>query len=178
MPPESRLGAQLGEAATALRRIDARYAPIGGLALAPHNVVRATQDVELLIDADKSEAVDAELVRLGYRCIHRTSEAGNYLRGDERIDLLYARRPIARQLLAGAAELSTSLGTLHVIISEGLIGFKLQGFVNDARRTQDLEDSRALLRANRGRMDLAEVRGYFELFDRGALLDDLLREAA
>lgn len=96
--------------------------------------------------------------------------------GDERIDLLYAHRPIAKRLLAGAAELDTSLGSVRVISSEGLIGFKLQGLVNDPRRTQDLEDIRALLRANRGHLDLAEVREYFELFDRGSLLDELLRE--
>jgi hypothetical protein len=72
--------------------------------------------------------------------------------------------------------LTTSLGVLRVISPEGLIGFKLQGLVNDPRRTQDLEDIRALLRANRGKLDLAEVRQYFQLFDREALLDELLNQ--
>lgn len=40
-------------------------------------------------------------------------------------------------------------GELRVIGAEGLIGFKLQGWVNDPDRTQDLEDIRALLRTNR-----------------------------
>lgn len=57
-----------------------------------------------------------------------------------------------------------------------LIGFKLQALVNDPSRTRDLEDIRALLRANRGTLDTAELRGYFRLFDREALLDELLRE--
>ena len=60
--------------------------------------------------------------------------------------------------------------------AEGLIGFKLQGLVNDSRRTQDLEDIRALLRANRATLDMEELREYFRLFDREALLDELLRE--
>ena len=60
--------------------------------------------------------------------------------------------------------------------AEGLIGFKLQGLVNDPRRTQDLEDIRALLRANRATLDMEELREYFQLFDREALLDELLRE--
>jgi hypothetical protein len=62
------------------------------------------------------------------------------------------------------------------VSAEGLIGFKLQGLVNDPRRTQDLEDIRALLRANRTSLDMEEVRGYFRLFDRESLLDELVRE--
>jgi hypothetical protein len=81
------------------------------------------------------------------------------------VDLLYARRPIAQQLLANAESRDTSFGTLRVVSLEGLVAFKLQGYVNDPRRTQDLEDIRALLRANRDRVDRAELREYFRLFD-------------
>jgi predicted nucleotidyltransferase len=176
MPPISRLGKQIAEVTEALRSIGASYALIGGLALAPYNVIRATQDVDLLTELEKAEALDSELIRLGYHCLHRSIDAGNYVRGDERVDLLYAYRPIARRLLAGAVELKTSLGDLRVISTEGLIGFKLQGLMNDPRRTQDLEDIRALLRANRARLDMAEVREYFRLFNRETLLDELLRD--
>jgi hypothetical protein len=178
MAPLSRLGRQIVEITAALHRAGAPYALIGGLALASHNVIRATQDVDLLADLEKADAIEAEFVKLGYRCLHRSEDAANYLRGAERVDLLYARRPIARRLLAGAAELSTSLGSLRVISTEGLIGFKLQGLVNDPRRTQDLEDIRALLRANRAELDMVEVRGYFHLFNRDSLLDELLQDDA
>jgi hypothetical protein len=57
-----------------------------------------------------------------------------------------------------------------------LIGFKLQGWVNDPRRTRDKEDIRALLRANRDTVDMQEVREYFELFNRTELLHALLRD--
>lgn len=172
----SRLGKQITEVTAALESVGARYALIGGLALASHNVIRATQDVDLLTDLEKADEIEAELVKLGYRCLHRGVDAGNYVRGDERVDLLYAHRPIARRLLAGAAELNTSLGHLRVISTEGLIGFKLQGVVNNPRRTQDLEDIRALLRANRAKLDMAEVREYFRLFNRDSLLDELLQD--
>lgn len=76
------------------------------------------------------------------------ADAGNYVRGDERVDLLYASRPVARRLLASAAESKTSLGDLRVVSAEGLIGFKLQALANDPRRTRDLEDIRALLQAS------------------------------
>lgn len=174
--PLSRLGKQIAEAAAALDGIGARFALIGGLALASHKVVRATQDVDLLAEAEESEKIDAELLRLGYRCLHRSADAANYVRGDERLDVLYASRPVARRLLAAAAPTKTALGELRVVGAEGLIGFKLQGLVNDPRRTQDLEDIRALLRANRDALDMREVREYFRLFEREALLDDLLRE--
>ena len=152
--PLSRLGKQIAEVAAALNAIGVRFALIGGLALASHKVVRATQDIDLLTEAERADEIEAELVRLGYRCLHRSSDAANYARGDERVDFLYASRPIARRLLNGAIELATALGELRVVSAEGLIGFKLQALVNDPRRTQDLEDIRALLRANRATLDM------------------------
>lgn len=176
MAPISRLGRQIAEVTAALNARGVQFALIGGLALASHRVVRATQDVDLLADAERAGEIDAELARLGYRCLHRSTDAGNYARGDERVDLLYASRPIARRLLANAVESETSLGTLRVVTAEGLIGFKLQALANDPRRTQDLEDIRALLRANHATLDMAEIREYFRLFERESLLDELLRE--
>lgn len=176
MVPASRLGRQLAEVAAALDAIGARFALIGGLALASHKVVRATQDVDLLVEAEKADAIDAELVRLGYRRLHRSADAGNYVRNDERLDLLYAHRTIARRLLEEAPVAQSALGNLPVVRAEGLIGFKLQALVNEPRRTQDLEDIRALLRANRATLDMEQVRGYFRLFERESQLDELLRE--
>jgi hypothetical protein len=174
MASVSRLGKQIEEVVAALNAMGARFALIGGLALASHKVIRATQDVDLLTDADIADQIDAALTKLGYSCMHRSAEAANYLRGDERVDFLFASRPIARRLLTDAAEHTTLFGVLRVISTEGLIGFKLQGLVNDPRRTQDLEDIRALLRANRGTLDMNEVREYFRLFERESLLNELL----
>jgi len=176
MSSVSRLGRQIEEIVGALKRINAPFALIGGLALPSHKVVRATQDVDLLIDADKADEIDAELAKLGYRCLHRSADAGNYVRDDERVDFLYASRPAARRLLATAREVRTSFGDLRVISTEGLIAFKLQALVNNPRRTQDLEDIRALLRTNRATLNMAEVEEYFRLFDRLPLLHELLNE--
>jgi len=174
--PLSRLGKQLQEAVAALEKIGARFALIGGLALAPYKVVRATQDVDLLIDADLADAVDRKLGALGYQCLHRSTDAANYLRGDQRLDFLYAHRPAARRFLQSARALQTPFGTLHVVSAEGLIAFKLQGWVNNPRRTQDLEDIRALVRANRDTLNRSEIREYFVLFNRESLLDEILNE--
>ena len=170
----ARLIDQIREAVAAFVGLRTPPALIGGLALAAHQVVRATRDVDFLVDADDAERLHALLLGLGYQCIHRSEDAANYLRGDEGLDLLYAHRPEARRLLATAQERETGMGRLRVISAEGLVGFKLQGFVNDASRMRDLDDIRALLRANRGTLDMQEVRRYFALFDREPLLDELL----
>lgn len=80
--------------------------------------------------------------------------------------------------MANALERDTAFGLVRVISAEGLIGFKLQGWVNNPRRTQDLEDIRALVRANRETLDLAEVREYFRIFKHESLLDGILSEPA
>jgi hypothetical protein len=45
---------------------------------------------------------------------------------------------------------TTPVGVLNVISLEGLIAFKLQGLVNDPRRTQDLEHTRMPSHADSG----------------------------
>src|SRR5688572_23905106 len=115
MAPLSRLGKQIDEAVALLHALGARFALIGGLALASHKVVRATQDIDLLIDSERADEVDEALIKLGYHCLHRSPEAGNYLRGDERLDFLYASRPTALKLLADAPEVHTAFGRLNVI---------------------------------------------------------------
>ncbi|MBB5014310.1 nucleotidyltransferase family protein [Rehaibacterium terrae] len=172
----SRLVDQIKQVLAAFADSKQPPALIGGLALAVHNVVRATRDVDFLADADDADRLHRVLLDLGYRCIHRSEDAANYVRDDEGLDLLYAHRPIARRLLAEAEERDTGLGRLRVISAEGLIAFKLQGFANDPSRLRDLDDIRALLQANRATLDMTEVADYFRLFDREQLLDELIAE--
>lgn len=174
----ARLFDQIAQALAAFASRGVSPALIGGLALAAHDVVRATQDVDFLLDSTDADRVHDILLGLGYRCIHRSEDAANYIRGDEGLDLLYAHRPIARQLLDQAAERDTPMGRLRVISAEGLIAFKLQGFVNDSTRTRDLDDIRSLLQAKGPALDMDEVARYFTLFDRQALLDELIADPA
>jgi hypothetical protein len=178
MTVQSRLGRQIAEIMAALGSQGVPFALIGALALNAHRVVRATSDVDLLAPAARAGEVDAIAIKLGYRCLHRSDDAANYARGDERLDLLWASRPLSLRLLAAAVPRSTLFGELPVVSAEGLIGFKLQALVNDPRRGQDLEDIRKLLSANREALNLAEVRDYFRLFDRESLLDRLLTTIA
>lgn len=173
----ARLLQQFREALEILRVCRTPPALIGGLALVAHQVVRATQDVDFLVDAEDAEALHAALLEHGYHCIHRSEDAANYVRESERLDILFAHRPRARRLLAGAAVAQTGAGPVPVVSVEGLVALKLQGFVNDPLRTQDLEDIRALLRRHSASVDINELREYFALFDRENLLDELLEQA-
>lgn len=172
----SRLVEQIRQVLAAFAGIERTPALIGGLALAAHQVVRATRDVDFLVDAADADRLHEILLGLGYRCIHRSEDAANYLRDDEGVDLLYAHRATARRLLADASERATVMGPLRVVSAEGLIGFKLQALVNNPTRTRDLDDIRALLRAQRGRLNMPEVQEYFALFDCKEMLDELLAE--
>jgi len=174
MPVASRLGKQIEEVVSTLTSTGAPFALIGGLALAPYKVIRATQDVDLLTDGAMAETIHSALLALGYRCLHRSPDAGNYQREDERVDLIYAHRPAALRLLASARPRQTPFGQLNIVSPEGLIGLKLQGYVNDPRRTRDRDDIRALITANREALDMGEVREYFRLFGKEELLQELM----
>lgn len=173
----TRLVDQIRETLVAFASLRTQPALIGGLALAAHNVVRATQDVDFLANAADAEKIDALLRGLGYRCMHRSDDAANYLRGDEGMDFLFAHRPAALKLLGTAQERDTGFGRLRVVSAEGLIGFKLQAFVNQPQRKLDIEDIRSLLRANRATLNMDEVRQYFRLFEHETLLDEILSSA-
>lgn len=167
---------QIKEVLRAFAGLGTPPALIGGLALAAHQVIRATRDVDFLVDADDADRIHAILLGLGYGCVHRSEDAANYLRGDEGLDLLYAHRPIARRLLTQSQARDTAMGRLRVISVEGLIAFKLQANVNDPRRGRDLDDIRALLKAHRGALNMGELREYFSLFGREAQLDELVEQ--
>jgi hypothetical protein len=167
---------QMSEALAAFAACKTEPALIGGLALAAHNYVRATQDIDFLADAADADRLHDALLGIGYRCIHRSEDAGNYVRGDEGLDFLYAHREISRRLLATAISRETAFGKMRIVSAEGLIGFKLQAVVNDPERARDLDDIRFLLRNNRGKLNMQEVERYFLLFERKELLDELLAE--
>ncbi len=172
----SRLVAQIKQAVAAFSECKMPPALIGGLALAAHRVVRATRDVDFLAGSEDADHLHEVLIGLGYRCVHRSEDAANYLRNDEGLDLLYAHRPIARKLLKEAVVYPTVMGSLRVVSAEGLIGFKLQALANDSSRIRDIEDIRALLSARNGQLDMQEIREYFALFDRMQWLDELIAE--
>ena len=172
----SRLVDQIKQALVAFKGCKTPPALIGGLALAAYEVVRATRDVDFLVDVADADHLHAVLTKLGYRCMHRSEDAANYVREDEGLDLIYAHRPVSQRLLIEAKERDTALGRVRLISIEGLIGFKVQALANDPSRLRDRDDILALLRAHHARLNMDEVRGYFVLFDQTEMLDEWLAE--
>ncbi len=121
------LAEQIREALSMFARSGTQPALIGGLAVVAHQVVRATQDVDFLVAAEAADTVHDALLGLGYQCLYRSEDAANYVRGTEGLDLLYAHRPLARQLLERATERDTPMGRLRVISVEGLISTAATG---------------------------------------------------
>ena len=116
----SNLAEQIREALRMFARSGTAPALIGGLAVVAHQVVRATQDVDFLVEVEAADRVHAALLGLGYRCLYRSEDAANYVRETEGLDLLYARRPLARRLLAQASERETPMGRMRIISRRGM----------------------------------------------------------
>lgn len=174
-PAESSLIAQLREVDSALRGASIRYALIGGVAVNIHGFIRATRDLDILLLGEDSDIAHRLFTELGYTAIDRRDDLASYVRQTDRLDVIYARRPISRNLLDRSLQVSFADTSVPAIPVEGLLGLKIQALNDDPRRIKDLNDLIELFRIHRGRLNLAEVRSYFRLFDREKLLDDILR---
>ena len=73
----SNLAEQIREALSMFVRIGTEPALIGGLAVVAHQVVRATQDVDFLVEAEAADRVHDALLDLGYQCLYRSEDAAN-----------------------------------------------------------------------------------------------------
>jgi hypothetical protein len=163
-------------------------AVMGGVAVAAWRRIRATHDVDLLIDLDNSRF--AEVFRaLDKGGVHRKHMAPFIAVGDTRfiqflydlpdleaevrVDLLLADSPFQRQALARAVEPKSSLGRgIRVLSCEDLILFKLL-----AGRIIDRADAAYLLRVNRDELDLAHLNKWAQSLAIEATLKEIWREA-
>ena len=172
---ESALIAQLRETAVALQKAGLRYLLIGGVAVNIHGYLRATRDLDLMLLVEDADVAHDLFVRLGYETLDRKPDIASYVRGAQRLDVIYARRPISRGLLERPQEADFSGLNLPVVSLEGLLGLKIQAFSDDPRRIRDYQDMIELIRTRRDDLDFDEVRSYFRLFDKERVLDDILR---
>ena len=159
-----------------------RIGLIGGFALPFHGVMRATADVDFLVDAAGADHLHQALIAAGQRCLHRTQELANYDSTTPDlapVDVLYARRPATLAMLERALHASPPGAdvAIPVVDAEGIIGLKVQAMANaPARRDRERADIRELLTAHRHRLDLALIREYYRLLGLEAELDELLDE--
>ncbi|MBK7005758.1 MAG: nucleotidyltransferase family protein [Burkholderiales bacterium] len=76
----SNLAEQIREALNMFARNGTEPALIGGLAVVAHQVVRATKDVDFLLEAEAADKVHDALLDLGYQCLYRSEESTMYAR--------------------------------------------------------------------------------------------------
>lgn len=64
-----------------LRQTGIEHALIGGVAVGLHGLVRATKDLDLLVDRARADDVHAIMQELGFETLGRSAVFGNYLVG-------------------------------------------------------------------------------------------------
>ena len=150
-----------------------RYAAIGGFGMAAIGFQRATMDLDFVVHRDDLGTLHGILTRLGYGRLAQTENVSHYAHADAAwgsIDLLHAFRAPSVEALQRARPYAVFSGACRIraVSAEDAIGFKVQAMANNPkRRTRELADIEALIEANVGRLDWAEVQGYFELFELG-----------
>jgi hypothetical protein len=141
------------------------YGVIGGVALGSYGMVRATVDLDLIIDASSQDEVIRYLESRGYRTLHRSSGYSNHQHPEPEkggVDVVYVGGETSRRVFAATRRLQGPGGrTIPVPSPEHLIAMKVIAMKNDAsRRFQDMVDSRFLL--SLPGVDRNQVRAQFE----------------
>lgn len=160
----------LTKASEALENINVGFALIGGFALAAHGVVRATQDIDLLVDGDEKDKVRAILEDVGFKVVMENNEVA-HLSGAGQLDLLFANREPTKKMISRASRINDF--PVPVVCVEDLIGLKIQAYKNDSRREfQDKADIQALMEINSS-LDFKQIKIYADMFDEWKFIKDL-----
>lgn len=160
----SRLKELLRDIVTALQRHGVSHALVGGMAVAAHGLIRATKDIDFLIDEANADSADTALRSLGFEAALRTAGFVRYVRHPiaelpelvEWADLLLARQAIGRELLALAQQHPIQweqIPRLPIVPVEGIILMKVLAATDDPNRAHDRSDAVALLRLHADGVD-------------------------
>ena len=150
------------------------HALIGGLALASYGSPRATDDLDLLVAEEHKDLVCMVFEKNGFRRTNSSLEVLQFS-GLGYVDILLARRPITQGLLTNAKKLGPE--GMSVVGPEGIIGLKIQAYVNDpSRELQDKADIQFLLH-NIENLDWAQIWEYADLFNQRSALAEIKKKA-
>ncbi|MBU1122747.1 MAG: nucleotidyl transferase AbiEii/AbiGii toxin family protein [Candidatus Omnitrophota bacterium] len=148
-----------------------KYALIGGFALGLWGVVRATADLDFLIDKEKCLKMKDIMRKHKYKCFYEDDNVAQY-KGEEyllgEIDFLYAFRKPSKEMLKRCVvrKIFDNKITIKVLIPEDLIGLKVQAVVNNpSRKSMDWSDIEQLAEANKKNIKWDIIKKHFLLFD-------------
>ena len=114
-----------------------RYAVAGGLAVGLHGHVRATQDMDFLVDEQDAPKAEGVLLKLGYRANREVQEFARagltlkrfFIRLPKQedlmiVDLLLATSNRMQQVLKGAVTVPFGKGSIRVVTAGDLVRMK------------------------------------------------------
>lgn len=149
------------------------YALIGGLAMALRGVQRSTLDADFILLSENLKHCDTVLKKMGYQCEFQSENVSHYFSKDlslGRIDFLHAFRPASLGMLKRAERMPLMPDcSIPVVLTEDLIGLKIQAALNDPERyIGDWNDIYMLIdhSARSGcDLDWELILEYMEIFD-------------
>ena len=160
----------LSLAAKALKSEKITFALIGGFALAAHGVVRATQDIDLLVDGTKKKLAKNAMAESGFK-VNFENEEVMHLSGPGHLYILFANRDSTMDMLVRARPLNDF--PVPVVSPEDLIGLKIQAYKNDPRREfQDKADIQALLEKT-ANLNFDLIKKYADIFGEWSFIVEL-----
>ncbi len=151
---------------------DVRYALIGGFAMGAFGIIRATMDLDILIDRNDLPAVEQIMGARLYRCVYKTENVSQYisdLKVFGQIDFLHAFRHISLSMLQRARQLPVYEGrfTVPVLAPEDIIGLKIQALSNDPSRERlEAADIQLIIEHFGKNIDWGLLQEYFQLFNK------------
>lgn len=167
----------------AARRVGARYALIGGLAVSAWGQPRATQDVDCLLDlpagaeAAFRQALASEGLDVATEDIAAASADQSHLTIFDKDSAYHVDCKLARSIdelaqVRDAKDVALAQGLLRVARAEDTIAFKVL-----FGSPQDLQDVRSILVRQRGRLDLPRLWALAARLGVTATLEKAMREA-
>lgn len=152
-----------------------RYALVGAFALSTYGLSRATQDLDLAVDAGARRDLVSLFESLGYETLYCSEGYSNHvhpLSGLGRVDCIYVGEPTATSLFESATTAPIFGRTVRVPKPEHLAAMKVLAMRNDPRRTfQEMADLQFIL--SLPGVDIAEVRKHFERYGLLEKFDEL-----
>jgi len=152
---------------------DVRYSMIGGFGLGALGIMRATMDLDFLVDHKDLGKIREIMNKYEYNCVYESENVSQYvseLKVFGEIDFLHAFRNKSLAMLDRAKTVAVFGGRLkiRVLMPEDIIGLKLQALVNDrTRENKELADIEEVLSHLGSELDWEMIEDYFELFQKG-----------
>ena len=169
----------LGSLTSEFKTGKAPYALIGGFAMGIWGVVRATHDLDFLIDKKEAAHLKSTMVKLKYDVVFESENTIQFRSKDDAwgsLDFIYAFRQPAMEMLTRAVTKHVFGDKIKIqaLIPEDLIGLKLQALVNNpSHKFHDMEDIKNLITVYGDKIDWGIVQGHFALFKEDGLFNKL-----